>query len=72
MWFLQPLFGGFFRIAPFAQSDDDGGFFRIAPLVQTDDDGGFSALRRWRNQMMMGGMEETKTAACHARRCLQY
>ena len=30
-----------------------GGFFRIAPLVQTDDDGGFSALRRWRNQMMM-------------------
>ena len=49
-----------------------GGFFRIAPLVQTDDDGGFSALRRWRNQMMMGGMEETKTAACMARRCLQY
>jgi len=34
-----------------------GGFFRIAPLAQTDDD---------------GGMEETKTAACHARRCLQY
>ena len=24
MGFLQPLFGGFFRIAPLAQIDDDG------------------------------------------------
>jgi len=48
MWFLQPLFGGFFRIAPLAQTDDDGRFF---------------ALRRWRNQMMMGGSCEW--IGCH-------
>ena len=47
-----------------------GGFFRIAPLVQTDDEGGFSALRRWRNQMMMGGMEGKKQRrAWHAAVC---
>lgn len=40
MGFLQPLFGGFFRIAPLAQSDDEDGFFRIAPLANALD-GGF-------------------------------
>ena len=35
MTFLQPLFGGFFRIAPLAQTDDDGRFFRIAQLAQS-------------------------------------
>lgn len=48
MWFLQPLFGGFFRIAPLAHRYRDGVFYGE------------------------DGMEETKTAACHARRCLQY
>jgi len=43
MWFLQPLFGGFFRIAPLAQTDDDGRFLgmvtdgRMAFLEMADD-----------------------------------
>ncbi len=47
-----------------------GGFFCIAPLAQTDDEDGFFALRRWRNQMMMGGMEGKKQRrAWHAAVC---
>jgi len=37
---MKPLFGGFFRIAPLAQTDGDGRFFRIAPFANALD-GGF-------------------------------
>jgi len=56
---MKPLFGGFFRIAPFAQTDDDGRFFSHRTV----------GAMRW---MVVFDMEETKTAACMARRCLQY
>ena len=47
-----------------------GGFFRIAPLVQTDDEGGFPALRRWRKPMMRAVWRKQKQRrAMHAAVC---
>ena len=51
MWFLQPLFGGFFRIAPLAQTIDDGGFWGWRPMGEcVFGDGG-----RWKRQPPKGG-----------------
>ena len=47
-----------------------GGFFRIAPLAQTDDEGGFPASRRLRNPMMMAVWRKQKQRrAMHAAVC---
>ena len=53
MTFLQPLFGGFFRIAPFAQTDDDGRVLgmvadgRRSFLGMAADDGGQPPKGGW-------------------------
>ena len=53
---MKPLFGGFFRIAPLTQTDDDGGFFRIALLVHRYRDGVFMERAVWRKQKQRRAM----------------